>query len=166
MDMDENVSRETNKQKTLANCTTIEFLRQANKIRKAVGNYYDECDFKSILGRKPDFPFNSTVEQKEEIASKFRREQIDEILDICLDANAEKTVEIIGLMCFMTKEEAESTKANILLGLALELISSQEVVDFFSKMVQSGMIGMVNSSQASTSNELSSGEKSTSLSTS
>ena len=160
----ENVSRETQKQKTLANCTTIEFLRQANKIRKAVGNYYDECDFKSILGRKPDFPFNSTVEQKEEIARKFRRDQLDEILDICLDANAEKTVEIIGLMCFMTKEEAENTKANILLGLALELISSQEVVDFFSKMVQSGMIGMESSSQASTSNEQSSGEKNTSLS--
>lgn len=163
MDMDENVSRETNKQKTLANCTTIEFLRQANKIRKAVGNYYDECDFGEILKRKPDFPMNTTFEQKTEIARKFRREQINEILDICLETNVEKTVEIIGLMCFMTKEEAENTKANILLGLALELISSQEVVDFFSKMVQSGMIGMVSSSQASTSNEQSSGEKSTSL---
>lgn len=142
MDMDENVSRETQKQKTLANCTTIEFLRQANKIRKAVGNYYDECDFGEILKRKPEFPMNTTFEQKEEIARKFRREQINEILDICLETNVEKTVEIIGLMCFMTKEEAENTKANILLGLALELISSQEVVDFFSKMVQSGMIGM------------------------
>lgn len=162
----ENVSCETQKQKTLANCTTIEFLRQANKIRKAVGNYYDECDFGEILKRKPDFPINTTFEQKTEIARKFRREQINEILDICLETNVEKTVEIIGLMCFMTKEEAENTKANILLGLALELISSQEVVDFFSKMVQSGMIGMESSSQASTSNEQSSGGKNTSLSTS
>ena len=137
---EENVSRETPKQKTLANCTTIEFLRQANKIRKAVSGYFDDCGFRDILARKPEFPMGATAEEMEKIARAHRRAQIDEILDICLETNAEKTVEIIGLMCFMTKEEAENTKVNLLLSFALELISSEEVVDFFSKMVRSGMI--------------------------
>lgn len=135
-----NVSCET-KQKTLANCSTIEFLKQANKIRKAVGQFYDECDFGGIMRRKPEFPMDATEEQREQIARAFRKNQLNEVLDICLETNVEKTVEIIGLMCFMSKEEAENTPANILLGLALDLISNQAVIDFFSKMVQSGMIG-------------------------
>ena len=126
--------------KTLANCSTIEFLKQANKIRKAVGQFYDECDFGSIMKSKPEYPMNATEEQREEIAKAFRKNQLNEILDICLETNVEKTVEIIGLMCFMSKEEAENTPANIILGLALDLIQNQAVIDFFSKMVQSGMI--------------------------
>jgi hypothetical protein len=138
----ENVSHETPKHKTLANCSLIEFLRQANKIRKDVAGYFDDCGFVEILARKPEFPMGATAEEMEKIARAHRRAQIDEILDICLETNAEKTVEIIGLMCFMTKEEAMETKVNIMLGLALELISSEEVVDFFSKMVRSGLIDM------------------------
>lgn len=137
----ENVSCET-KRKTLANCSLYEFLRQSNKIRKAVGDYYDDCNFGEIMKRKPEFPAGADVETMKAIALDFRKAQINEVLDICLDTNVEKTVEIIGLMCFMDKEEAEKMPANVFMGLALELISSQEVLDFFSKMVQSGMIDM------------------------
>lgn len=136
----ENVSCETKKQKTLANCTLYEFLRQSNKIRKAVGDYYTECNFGDIIKRKPEFPAGADQETMERIALEFRKKQINDVLDVCLDTNVEKTVEIIGLMCFMNKEEAEKMPANVFMGLALELISSQEVLDFFSKMVQSGMI--------------------------
>lgn len=136
----ENVSCETKKQKTLANCTLYEFLRQANKIRKAVGDYYTECNFGEIIKRKPEFPVGADEATMQKIAKDFRMKQISDCLDVCLETNVEKTVEVIGLMCFMNKEEAEKMPANVFMGLALELISSQEVIDFFSKMVQSGMI--------------------------
>lgn len=136
----ENVSCETKKQKTLANCTLYEFLRQANKIRKAVGDYYTECNFGEIIKRKPEFPVGADEATMQKIAKDFRMKQISDCLDVCLETNVEKTVEVIGLMCFMNKEEAEKMPANVFMGLALELISSQEVLDFFSKMVQSGMI--------------------------
>lgn len=136
------VSCEAKKQKTLANCTLYEFLRQSNKIRKAVGDYYDDCNFGDIIKRKPEFPAGADQKTMEKIALEFRKKQINDVLDVCLDTNVEKTVEVIGLMCFMDKEEAEKMPANVFMGLALELISSQEVLDFFSKMVQSGMIDM------------------------
>ena len=138
------VNNDETKIKTLANCSTIDFLKQANKIRKAVGQFYDECNFGQIMRGQPEFPMNATETQREDIARNFRKNQLNEILDICLETNVEKTVEIIGLMCFMEKKEAENTPANILLGLALDLISNQAVIDFFSKMAKSGMIDMGN----------------------
>lgn len=136
----DNVSCETKKQKTLANCSLYEFLRQANKIRKVVGDYYTACNFGEIIKRKPEFPVGADEETMQKIAKDFRMKQISDCLDVCLETNVEKTVEVIGLMCFMDKEEAEKMPANVFMGLALELISSQEVLDFFSKMVRSGMI--------------------------
>ena len=126
--------------KTLANCTTKEFLRQANQIRKKAAEYYARCNFKALLAENPDFPAEADEAERMEITKALQRKKIDRVLDICMDENVDGTIEIIGLMCFKTSAEAEAMEANVLLGLALDLISSERVLDFLSKMARSGLL--------------------------
>lgn len=126
--------------KTLANCSTTEFLRQANQIRKKAAEYYSACKFKELLAEKPEFPPDTDDAERLQIAKALQRKKIDRLLDICLDENVEGTIEIIGLMCFKTRKETEEMEANVLLGLALDLIASERVLDFLSKMAKSGLL--------------------------
>lgn len=129
--------------KTLANCTLAEFLRQANTIRHAVSDFWDECKIGEIVNGVPDFPDGATDEEKENIIKAFSKKKISDILDACLDTNAEKTVEIIGLMCFKSAEEAAQMDASEFFDVAFELLGSERVVSFFTKMASSGLIDTV-----------------------
>lgn len=129
--------------KTLANCTLAEFLRQANKIRHAVSDFWDECKIGDIVNGVPVIPADATAEDKENIIRKFSKQKISDILDACLDTNAEKTVEIIGLMCFKSAEEAAQMDASEFFDVAFELLGSERVVSFFTKMASSGLIDTV-----------------------
>ena len=111
--------------KTLANCSTVEFLRQANKLRKAVAEYLKTT---KILDRKT-------------------YKSADEILDAMLDENAEATVRILGLMCFKeTEEEINSLEPADLLVAALDMFASERVMSFFTKLKNSGLMNMAESS--------------------
>ena len=116
--------------KTLANCSPMEFLRQANKIRKAVAEYLKTT---KILDRKT-------------------HKSVDEILDAMLDENAEATVRILGLMCFKeTEEEINSLEPADLLVAALDMFASERVMSFFTRLKNSGLMNMADSSPESTS---------------
>lgn len=128
--------------KTLVNCSTVEFLQQVNQIRKKAAEYYDACQFKQILAEKPAYPENADDAERLQIEKDLNRRKRDRILDICMDENVEGTIEIIGLMCFKTRAEAEAMEANVLLGLALDLLASERVMDFLSKMAKSGLLFM------------------------
>lgn len=107
--------------KTLANCTPIEFLKQANKIRKGVAEYLNHT----------------------KILDKKMYKSIDEVLDAMLDENAEATVRILGLMCFKeTEEEINSLEPADLLVAALDMFSSERVMSFFIKLKNSGLMNM------------------------
>ena len=112
--------------KTLVNCSNVEFLKQANKIRKAVADYLKKT---KILDRKT---FKS----------------VDEVLDAMLDENAEDTVKILGLMCFKeTEEEINSLEPADLLVAALDMFTSERVMSFFTRLKNSGLMNMADTSQ-------------------
>lgn len=136
--------------KNLANCTSIEFLVQCNKIRKQVETWL--TDTKILEIRKNMCPLlpvadDMSAEKKaaiEEENEKRRQKQakknISDMLDAALEENAEKTFELLALMCFMTPDEAKTTKPFVLLNCFAEMLNDEDVVGFFSSLMKSGLI--------------------------
>lgn len=111
--------------KTLVNCSNVEFLRQANKIRKAVSDYL----------------------KKTKILDKKEFKSVDEVLDAMLEDNAEDTVKILGLMCFKEGNEVDDVPPVDLLTAALDMLTSERVMSFFTRLKNSGLMNMADTSQ-------------------
>lgn len=126
--------------KTLANCTLKEFLRQANKIRHEAENLFVAADIAEIRKRTVKFTGEETPEEKEKLITQQAKKNISDIIDNCLDRNVDLTVKVIGLMCFKNEKEAAEMEVTEFYDVAFELLTSQRVMDFFTKLVNSGLI--------------------------
>lgn len=126
--------------KTLANCTVKEFLKQINKIRHEVEDLFTAANIKEIRKNIPTFSGEETEEQKAEIIREQGRKNISDILDNCLEKNVDKTVKVIGLMCFKTEKEAENMDVSEFYDVIFELLGSKRVIDFFMKLANSELI--------------------------
>ena len=133
------------KTKTLANCTLKEFLKQANKIRHEVEDLFTVANIKQIRKIIPTFTGEETEEEKAEIIRQQGRKNMSDILDNCLEKNVDKTVKVIGLMCFKTEKEAENMEVSEFYDVVFELLGSKRVIDFFIKLVNSGLIDTLTS---------------------
>lgn len=122
--------------KNLSNCTTIEFLRQINLIRHKVSEFYKAIDVAGIRKLMPEYKGDETPEEKEKMRQRKGMENFSLILDKCLDENLELTVEVIGLMCFKTKEEAARMEISELLDTVYDILGSKRCTDFFTKWVK------------------------------
>ncbi len=131
--------------KTLANCKVKEFLKQANKIRHEVEDLFKAANIKEIRKNIPTFTGEETEEEKAEIIRQQGRKNISDILDNCLEKNVDKTVKVIGLMCFKTEKEAENMEVSEFYDVVFELLGSKRVMDFFTKLVNSGLIDTLTS---------------------
>lgn len=128
--------------KTLANCTLKEFLQQINKIKKKAAAFYDVVGIGDIRRTLPVFKGDETPEQRKEMIRKQGMKNISAIIDKCIDENIDATVELIGLMCFKTADEAAEMEVSEFLDVVLETVGSQRCIDFFTKLVNSGLINM------------------------
>ena len=128
------------KTKTLANCTVKEFLKQANRIRHEVEDLFKVANIKEIRKNIPTFTGEETEEEKAEIIRRQGRKNISDILDNCLEKNVDKTVKVIGLMCFKNEKEAENMEVSEFYDVVFELLGSKRVIDFFTKLVNSELI--------------------------
>lgn len=135
--------------KTLANCTTAEFLRQSNKIRKAVSEFLKETNILELRKNQPDLTEGMTEEEKKLAIREQAKQNISDMLDCCLDENAEKTVEVLALMCFKEGEEIKELDVCDILDVALDLLTSERVLNFFTRLTQSGLISTGSTSQKS-----------------
>ena len=131
--------------KTLANCTLKEFLMQSNKIRHAASTFSKSINLTEIRKTLPEFTGNETDEEKTALIKAQSKENISKILDRCLEENVDETIRIVGLMCFKTPEEAEIMEATEFLDVVLDLLCSERVINFFTKLMNSGLIDMVKS---------------------
>ena len=135
-----------NPKKTMANCTTAEFLRQSNKIRHAVSEYLDFTKILDIRKNKPVFTEGMTDDEKKAAIKVQAKKNISAMLDNALEENAEATTRILALLCFIDDaEEAERLDPFEL----LDVILSERVLNFFSRLMQSGLIDMADTSQKS-----------------
>ena len=126
--------------KTLANCTLKEFLQQTNKIRHKAADFYNVIGIADIRKTMPTLTGKETPEEAEKKRIEQGKKNISAIIDKCIDENIDATIEIIGLMCFKTPEEAEKMDATEFIDVVFEIIGSERVMNFFTKMVKSGLI--------------------------
>ena len=131
-------------EKTMANCSTVEFLRQSNKIRHAVAEYLDYTKILDLRKNKPKLADNMTEDEKKAAIRAQARKNISDMLDNALEENAEATVRILALLCFV--EDADEA-AKIELFDVLDVLMSERVLNFFTRLMQSGLFDTGDTSQ-------------------
>lgn len=130
----------------MANCTTAEFLRQSNKIRHAVAEYLDFTKILDIRKNKPVFTDGMTDDEKKAAINAQAKKNISKMFDNALEENAEATTRILALLCFVDDaEEAEKLDPFEL----LDVVLSERVLNFFTRLMRSGLIDMADTSQKS-----------------
>ncbi len=91
--------------KTLANCTTAEFLRQTNKIRKAVSDFLTDTKILDIRKNQPEITEGRSEDEKRVAYREQAKKKIADMHDRCLDEHAEKTISSMSLLnCLHLKE--------------------------------------------------------------
>lgn len=140
--------------KHLANCDAIEFLRQTNKIRKAVEGWLKATKVLEIRKNAPKLKAitgDMTDAQRKKAQAENRektREQINKnisaMLDAALEENAEKTLELLALLCFVEPEDANKHKATEYLKAVGEMIADEDVLDFFTSLMRLENKGILN----------------------
>lgn len=116
--------------KTLANCSPVDFLRQTNKIRHAAAGFMKETGVLELRKRRPELTGKETDAEKRAALDKQARQNLSDMADLLMDANAEKTAELLGMLCFMEPEDVANANGIDFLTPASELISSRPVIDF------------------------------------
>ena len=134
--------------KTLANCTTVEFLKQSNKIRHAVSEYLSETKILDIRKNKPAIKDSMSEEEKKAAYREQAKKNISDMLDTALEENAEATTRILALLCFID-DEKEAEKMDPF--EVLDVLMSERVLNFFTRLMSSGLIDMGSTSQTSAS---------------
>lgn len=132
--------------KHLANCDAVEFLRQTNKIRKAAEDWLKTTKVLDIRKNKPKLkPITPEMDEAEvakiTAANNIKaREQViknlSEMLDAALEENAEKTLELLALLCFVEPQDANKHKATEYLKAFGEMIADEDVIDFFTSLIR------------------------------
>lgn len=136
--------------KTLANCTLAEFLKQSNKIRKSVADYLKETDILSIRQHQPELTKDMSDEEKQKAMKEQAKKNLSEMLDVALEEHTEKTIEVLGLMCFTEGEELEKLEPMDIIDVAMDILMSERVISFFMRLMQLDQRSTANTLQKST----------------
>lgn len=134
-------------EKNLANCTGVEFLVQSNKIRHAVEGWLKETGIMELRKRKAEgkrsITSDMTAEERKAVNeenARLDREQakknVSDMLDVCLEKNPQKTLELLALMCFVEPRDAgKLNTADLLLNFG-EMLGDEGVVRFFTSLLK------------------------------
>lgn len=126
--------------KTLANCSPREFLAQTNKIRKLAADWIEKTRILEIRKQMPAITDEMTAEEIQEAARQQAKANIMKMLDAMLDEYPNETADLLGLVCFIDPEDLDNYKMVDILKAATELISSQDVIDFFISLARLGLM--------------------------
>ena len=126
--------------KNIANCTPREFLRQTNKIRKAVSNWLTLTKVMDIRKRLPQIPDDATEEQKDALIEAQVKDNINAVLDVIMDEHPDETADLMGLMCFIEPEDLDNHSMSEILGSVAEMLNCQDVLDFFISLARLGNV--------------------------
>lgn len=132
--------------KNLANCVPSEFLRQSNRIRKAVAKWLDLTQIMEIRKHSPEIielTVDMKPEEREEAIKKNRvafekqaKENFGEILDKVLEEYPNETLELLGLLCFIEPKDVDSHPMAEYIDALNEMMSSEAVLGFFTSLMQ------------------------------
>lgn len=141
--------------KTLANCTPREFLKQTNRIRISAEKWLTATKILEIRKRMPELPatvetkdradLQKAIEARKEAFAKQTRENLFAMLEAMLETNAEETLELLALCCFVEPEDVDDhTMSEYLVSIG-ELLNDAGVISFFDSLVRLGASSMVSS---------------------
>lgn len=130
--------------KNLANCKPSEFLVQTNRIRKVAEDWLNATQISKIRQMKPNIPDKATQEEKEELVQAQIKKNFSKILDAILEDNAEKTLELLALVCFVEPENVDDYPIDEYIDAIAEIIGNKSVIRFFISLVQLGQTGILN----------------------
>lgn len=142
--------------KNLANCKPSEFLAQTFRIKKSVKEWIDVTEILKIRQNKPELiPLDGlddkekaeAIEANNKATSEQMKENISAVLDKMLDENAEKTLEVLALCCFVEPEHVDDYPMSEYLKNITELFNDESVMNFFTSLAQLGMKSTANVSK-------------------
>ena len=124
--------------KNLANCTPREFLRQTNKIRKAVAKWLSLTEIDKIRKTLPNIPADAEDEEKEYLFQEQATKNVNRILDMIMDEHPDETLDLLALLCFVEPEDVDNHSVSEYLSAFTELINNKEVIGFFISLSKLG----------------------------
>lgn len=138
--------------KNLANCKPSEFFKQAYKTKKAAEKWMKDTNIIELRGRIPELVKITKEMTEEEKQNAFRENQQRikkaglenalEILDKALGEHAEETLEVLAYCFFLEPSEIDNYQVKDFLQGITELLTTPEVVGFFTSVAQLGQIGL------------------------
>jgi hypothetical protein len=144
--------------KTLATCKPTEFLKQTNRIKKAVEKWLKDTDIMNIRKNLPELekmPKGATEEERLEVfnrnkklAEEQAKKNISVMLDKVLDEYPEETLEVIALCCFVEPENIDDHTVSDYLTAFNSLINDRAVIDFFTSLASLGQMNTLKASKA------------------
>ena len=122
--------------KNLANCKPTEFFVQTNRIRKSASKWLKDTRILEIRKIMPVLNDDMDEDEKKEALEEQARKNAWQILDSIMDENAEGTMELLALMCFVEPKDIDEHTVKEYLKSFTELINDQDVMDFFTSLMQ------------------------------
>lgn len=126
--------------KTLINCTNIEFLTQANRIKSDVETFLKETGINVIRRKKTEYSGKETDEEKKALEKKRVEDIWNEIFQATFVERPEMTIDIIAKMCFTTPDEIEKLSPTEITNLAILLLGDRRINDFFTALSAWGLL--------------------------
>ena len=135
--------------KNLATCKPSEFLRQTNRIKKAVEKWLTDTDILNIRKKLPKLETidkDADVEERNRIfeanqkkARKQMLENTSKILDAIMEDHPDETLELIALLCFVEPKDVDNYTVEEYLTSVTEMLTNKAVVGFFTSLAQWGL---------------------------
>lgn len=135
--------------KNLANCKPSEFLAQTYKMKGRVEKFFREIEFGKIRAQVPEIvpvPSGASEEEVEKITAENKRrmrskglENAMQVLDAALSTNAEDTLALLAMSCFVEPENVDDHPIGFYLEAFSEIMSDSAVISFFTSLAQLGV---------------------------
>lgn len=122
--------------KNLANCKPSEFFAQTVKIRRYVESWLTATDILNIRKKVPELTDKMTDEEKRKAIAEQAKSNLWAMFDSLFEKNAELTIGLLALLCFIEPAEADDHEMGEYLQSISELMDDQRVINFFTSLLR------------------------------
>lgn len=140
--------------KNLANCTPLEFMQQAYLIKNAAEKWFKDTNILNIRGKKveglevissdmSDEEVQQAKEKNKKLVAAQIRKNASEVFDAVFKDHPAETVELLALICFVEPEHINDHKFSWYLASVGDILSDNDVLDFFTSLGQLGQTGFL-----------------------
>lgn len=125
--------------KTLKDLNSVDFLRKCNQIRKQVQEVLDNTKVLKIREHKPELTGKETPEEVKALYDAQTKKNINDMLDLMLEEKPEETVKLFRMLIDLDEGEEYPEGLDLIL-IGFETITDEKVLNFLSRLMQSGLM--------------------------